>query len=271
MKDNFEQLMKDRLGNHEVPVDPALWKSISTSAGISTGGWGLGAWLGVFSGVVVLTASIFYFTVPSEKTNDSHKDNTTIVAPVATKDSASKVEINNIAKEQAEITKPIIIREDEVVPSIINEGNEIGSNEAKTINNSSPEEKTVMPVLPMVRPQKVESQINTKENVTTSIVPSETQEELKETKIIMPNAITPNGDGVNDVLTLKCEGLQDFSVVVLDANNKVVYQANNTAFEWNGTLPNGDPAPQGVYSYYYTGKDNAGKWQHQFSSLTILR
>ena len=271
MKDNFEQLMKDRLGNHEVPVDPALWKSISTSAGISSGGWGLGAWLGVFSGVVVLTASIFYFTVSSEKTNDSPKDNTTIVAPVTTKDSASKVEINNIAKEQAEITKSIVIKENEIVPSIILEGNEPVSNEVLTINNSSKEEKVIIPELPILRPQKIESQINTEESLTTSKVTSETQDELKETKIIMPNAITPNGDGVNDVLILSCEGLHDFSVVVLDAQNKVVYQANSTTFEWNGTLPNGDPAPQGVYSYYYTGKDNAGKWQHQFSSLTILR
>ena len=186
MKDNFEQLMKDRLGNHEVPVDPALWKSISTSAGISTGGWGLGAWLGVFSGVVVLTASIFYFTVPSEKTNDSPKDNTTIVAPVATKDSASKVEINNIAKEQAEITKPIVIKENEIVPSIILEGNEPVSNEVLTINNSSKEEKVIIPELPILRPQKIESQINTEESLTTSKVTSETQDELKETKIIMP-------------------------------------------------------------------------------------
>jgi gliding motility-associated-like protein len=87
----------------------------------------------------------------------------------------------------------------------------------------------------------------------------------------MPNAITPNGDGINDVLSLDSEGLTDFNVVILDAANTLVYSSTDPSFKWNGTLLNGDPAPAGTYQYYFTAKDENGTWCNQFSSLTILR
>ena len=87
----------------------------------------------------------------------------------------------------------------------------------------------------------------------------------------MPNAITPNGDGINDALSLDSQGLTDFNVVVLDAANKLVYSSTDPNFKWNGTLFNGDPAPAGTYQYYFTAKDENGTWCNQFSSLTILR
>jgi gliding motility-associated-like protein len=89
--------------------------------------------------------------------------------------------------------------------------------------------------------------------------------------IVMPNAITPNGDGINDVLSLDSDGLTDFNVVVLDVANKLVYSSTDPSFKWNGTLLNGDAAPAGTYQYYFTAKDENGTWCNQFSSLTILR
>jgi gliding motility-associated-like protein len=96
-------------------------------------------------------------------------------------------------------------------------------------------------------------------------------DDLKPKTILMPNAITPNGDGINDVLSLNTEGLTDFSLVILDASNQVIYSTSDLNFIWRGQLLNGDPAPAGTYQYYYMAKDSNGTWCNQFSTLTILR
>jgi flagellar hook assembly protein FlgD len=70
-------------------------------------------------------------------------------------------------------------------------------------------------------------------------------------------------------LETKIEGVNEFSVVVLNDNGKVVYQSQDTDFKWDGTLPNGDKAPQGTYVYYITGKDLEGRLVSKHSRLTI--
>ena len=85
----------------------------------------------------------------------------------------------------------------------------------------------------------------------------------------LPNVFTPNGDGTNDYLETKIEGVTEFSVVVLNENGKVVYQSQDTDFKWDGTLPNGDKVLQGSYVYYITGKDSEGKLVSKHSRLTI--
>jgi hypothetical protein len=45
-KETFESVLKEKLGNHELPVNPALWKSVSAQAGLSSGGAGLGLVIG---------------------------------------------------------------------------------------------------------------------------------------------------------------------------------------------------------------------------------
>jgi gliding motility-associated-like protein len=52
----------------------------------------------------------------------------------------------------------------------------------------------------------------------------------------LPNVFTPNGDGTNDYLETKIEGVNEFSVVVLNDNGKVVYQSQDTEFKWDGTF-----------------------------------
>jgi len=282
MKDKFEQLMKEKLGHHEVTVNPALWKAVSSSAGISSSAWGLGAWLGLFSGLLVLMASALYFILPSEKPHHAPSKGSSHLAPRRNKERVAMVDINSRPQEPIKAEKPQKSKDNEKGTQPI-KGIFIATaqegilqldlhSEDVTINISNKKDADTTGVLPIARTQKAETQWVEQASILNPLVPEEEKEKIQETQTIaMPNAITPNGDGVNDVLSLQCGDLHDFSVVVLDAQNKVVYQANSTTFEWNGTLLNGDPAPQGVYSYYYTAKDKNGIWQHQFSTLTLLR
>jgi gliding motility-associated-like protein len=87
--------------------------------------------------------------------------------------------------------------------------------------------------------------------------------------LVLPNIFTPNGDGNNDVLTLDASTISDFSIVVLNSAGIVVYQSNDSAFSWNGTLPTGNPVDEGNFIYYITGKDSEGKLVSKHSRLVV--
>ena len=70
----------------------------------------------------------------------------------------------------------------------------------------------------------------------------------------IPNAITPNGDGLNDYFVFDeiVERPQDYPEARLTVFNRwgdVLYQAQPYQNEWGGQNQNGKPVPQGTYYY----------------------
>jgi gliding motility-associated-like protein len=65
-------------------------------------------------------------------------------------------------------------------------------------------------------------------------------------KMKCPNAFSPNGDGINDIL------LQGRKITVFDRTEKILYQGWDG---WDGTL-NGRQMPEGTYFYIIFDKDN---------------
>jgi gliding motility-associated-like protein len=272
-KETFESVLKEKLGNHELPVNPALWKSVSAQAGLSSGGAGLGfgAWIGIASSLVAITAGLFYFTTSKkEVTNGSSKKEdvkTTFNEPVKTD--------NNVINSNGGTAYALV--EPDTTEHIIYCG-------FGTVVDEKPIDIFDLPTPELVYLQEQTStELSTQglsalQNTSNTELISKKENAIEQTPekpqakaFVMPNAITPNGDGINDVLTLNAEGLTDFNVVVLDAANKLVYSSTDPNFKWNGSLLNGDPAPAGTYQYYFTAKDENGTWCNQFSSLTLLR
>jgi len=71
-----------------------------------------------------------------------------------------------------------------------------------------------------------------------------------DSKSVMPNAFTPNGDGLNDVF--KIEGIEYEKVNAFKIFNRygqLVFETTNGKKGWDGTM-NGKIAPAGVYYYY---------------------
>ncbi|CAN5341713.1 hypothetical protein BH09BAC6_BH09BAC6_23100 [soil metagenome] len=67
--------------------------------------------------------------------------------------------------------------------------------------------------------------------------------------IVIPNAFTPNGDGINDVWNIK--SLSDYSqcnVFVYNRYGSLIYQSTGYSRPWDG-LFNGTPVPVGTYYY----------------------
>lgn len=70
----------------------------------------------------------------------------------------------------------------------------------------------------------------------------------------IPDIITPNGDGQNDVWVI--EGLQVFpdnEVVIYDRRGQEVYRAKPYRNDWNGISGKGDVLPSGSYVYKISG------------------
>jgi gliding motility-associated-like protein len=81
--------------------------------------------------------------------------------------------------------------------------------------------------------------------------------------IIIHNAITPNGDGVNDTWIIDCiENFPDNQVQILDRwGNKVNEFSNydNHSKVWKGTNFRDETLPDGTY-YYLLNIQNGGKY-----------
>lgn len=278
-KNSFESLLKKQLDNHEMPVDSALWKNVAAQAGISSGGAGLGfaGWAGIACSVVAITVGVIYFTSGKDgaiKMDSNHKE-----AKVTNKDS-KKPELNSLldqeegklafSEHQEETTGPTRPLNpsnvlDEPTGDVSNEPTLVALSNNQELNETDGSTKNETPVEAQSTIAPPQTQ-QTHQNPIISAI-----DDLKPKTILMPNAITPNGDGINDILSLNTEGLTDFSLVILDASNQVIYSTSDLNFIWRGQLLNGDPAPAGTYQYYYMAKDSNGTWCNQFSTLTVLR
>lgn len=67
-------------------------------------------------------------------------------------------------------------------------------------------------------------------------------------EIIVPNVITPNGDGINDLFTIKTQGLKSYELTILNRWGTKIFASSSAADHWDGKI-NGNPVSSGVYFY----------------------
>jgi len=90
--------------------------------------------------------------------------------------------------------------------------------------------------------------------------------------VFMPNAFTPDGDGVNDVFLPVYDGFQDWSVqlMVFNRRGQLVFETNRRDQGWDGRYNGGAEADPGVYVWklVLTG---VGDVRDLGGHLTLLR
>lgn len=65
------------------------------------------------------------------------------------------------------------------------------------------------------------------------------------------NAITPNGDGVNDNWVIRnLETFDGYKLSIFDSSGRLLYQTMNYRNEWEGTFQ-GNPLAEGIYYYLF--------------------
>lgn len=69
------------------------------------------------------------------------------------------------------------------------------------------------------------------------------------TALFIPNAFTPNGDGLNDQLCFRNEWVTSFLIRIFSRWGEMVYESDDINACWDGNF-HGQPALPGVYTFY---------------------
>lgn len=90
--------------------------------------------------------------------------------------------------------------------------------------------------------------------------------------LFVPNAFTPNDDGINDVFRAKVKGVAKYRLVVFNRWGKLLFETNNTKSGWDGRFRN-ELQPMGAYvyliEYAYYGREN--ELLQQKGAFTLIR
>lgn len=88
-----------------------------------------------------------------------------------------------------------------------------------------------------------------------------------EYRIFIPNAFTPDGDGINEVFNPGSMGLEEYTMLIYNRWGQEIFKSNDTGMGWNG-----ESAQIGVYVYYISYRDAVDlRWHEYRGSVTLLR
>ena len=283
-KDHIKELFKSQLDGFEADVRPDLWNSISSqlpaNIPVNTGSV---SWLTKSIIAIAGAASVgiaIYLLSPKSS------DQTKASAPIE----VDSIEGQNKDLQQTEKvleTKSTLVSGDQTVLQAqhINLTDSGFDNQVEKIELIDPIIHSETAQLVTTETEPSTPVANTNEKSDKSVDYKEVQEEKTPTNgdvanekeeqlysLTDPvNVFTPNADGVNDYFELSSSGLFEFSIVVLDAQNRTVFSSSDPEFKWDGTLIGGESLPSGNYIYYLTARDKKGNPVTQSSYLRIVR
>lgn len=88
----------------------------------------------------------------------------------------------------------------------------------------------------------------------------------------LPNAFTPDGDGLNDLYKAVIGGFVDFELLIFNRNGTLVFETNDPDQGWNGSfLNNGYYCEAGVYNVRFTIDFGNNEIVQEFGSVTLIR
>lgn len=95
---------------------------------------------------------------------------------------------------------------------------------------------------------------------------------ISESKLDMPNAFSPNGDGINDVYKAKSgyQSLVEFHAYIFNRWGQKLYEWDDPAGGWDGKF-NGKDVKQGVYFVLVKAKGADGRKYNIKKDVNLLR
>ena len=96
---------------------------------------------------------------------------------------------------------------------------------------------------------------------------------ISESKLEMPNAFSPNNDGINDIYGAKTDGYQsivEFRAIIFNRWGQKIYEWTDPAGGWDGKW-NGHDVKQGVYFVDVKAKGADGREYHIRRDVNLLR
>ena len=93
-------------------------------------------------------------------------------------------------------------------------------------------------------------------------------------RVFVPNAFTPNNDGLNDVFypQISFAGLNGYELRIYNRWGNIVFRTTHVHHGWDGTQFDGStPAPVGSYVYQFTYIDGENKEHEEIGHVTLVR
>lgn len=74
----------------------------------------------------------------------------------------------------------------------------------------------------------------------------------------VPNVITPNGDRINDVFSIKATNIESFMIIIRDQRGNEIFSSQDVDFTWDGTDYDGNVVDKGMYTYQIIAEGTDG-------------
>ncbi|BAV04034.1 gliding motility-associated C-terminal domain-containing protein [Filimonas lacunae] len=89
-------------------------------------------------------------------------------------------------------------------------------------------------------------------------------------EVFIPNAFSPNGDGLNDVIKVYSMAVKELHLAIFNQWGQKVFETHDVAQGWDG-LVNGKPQPSGVYMYVCRAVLTNGNTITKKGSVNLVR
>lgn len=293
------QYIKKELGqNHTPPVDG--WAKIASDRRlIKFNRWQKTKVYLIGTAIaVVITATTLISLL---NTNKTIKDgDTLIVQQNTTKNVVSSAPTSNFSSDSSESTPISLSKEKETRIEVVIENRETQSSVSSSTNLVSQkdiespiiEPKVVQKRIVETEPVKIASaqpaQQPVKRKIETVVVEPTQQnteeeyvqpeeeplfEEIPEERkvLFIPNAFTPDGDGLNDIfLAQSLEEIIDFEMIISDRRGSILFRSKDIQIGWNGEY-RGNIMPQGTYIYVIIYRTTDGERQMKKGSINLIK
>ena len=247
-KDLFKDVFSEKLGNFEAPVRPELWSSISSQI-VTTTASSVASGMSVLSKLIIggsISAAIVGGTIllyPSKTEVDQIvKENKSAVETPLNFTSSTTIETTSLKKTN--VIKKVDFKVAPLNKIITSQFGDVFEELTPFYIPTNTLKSSIEPPLENVIEEPLVSNII--ENINSKIVTPLVDEKLfvyenkSSVKLNLPNVFTPNNDGKADLFYIESNGLTNFSLVVFDSKNNVIFKSDDPSIKWDGIKLNGE-------------------------------